>query len=178
MSGHLPQPHFQAIGEMVWQLLRVQTVTSAARKLAVPSEHCHMTTVKPNCVMHWTVMVSPIPFQQRLLDHASIGTLHDDCCLNNLYFTSVVEPKANSCFHEQESLILTAEKIVNIMCTNLVLTDPMRYCNYCDVISVYSLNSQKLPGCFSYSLGMGLYFLWPELVLLASLFHLHFNHSW
>jgi len=61
--GHLPLPHSQAIGEMVWQLLQVQTVTSAARNLAVPSEHCHMKTVKHNCIMHWTVAVMPIPFQ-------------------------------------------------------------------------------------------------------------------
>jgi len=27
------------------------------------SERSHMTTVKPNCVMHWTVAVTPIPFQ-------------------------------------------------------------------------------------------------------------------
>ena len=32
----------------------------------------------------------------------------------------------------------------------------MRYCNYRDVTSVYSLNSQKLPGCFYYGLGMRL----------------------
>ena len=29
----------------------------------------------------------------------------------------------------------------------------MKYCNYCDVTSVYSLNSRKLPGRFSYGLG-------------------------
>ena len=29
----------------------------------------------------------------------------------------------------------------------------MKYCNCHDVTSVYSLNSWKLPGCFSYSLG-------------------------
>jgi len=69
------------------------------------------------------------------------------------------------------------EKIVNIMCTNPVLTGPMKYCNYWNIISVYSMNSQKLPGCFSYSLGMRLHLPWPQLVLLASLFHLHFNHS-
>ena len=27
------------------------------------SERSHMTTVKPNCVMHWTVAVTPIPVQ-------------------------------------------------------------------------------------------------------------------
>jgi len=27
------------------------------------SECSHMTTVKPNCVMHWTVAVTPIPLQ-------------------------------------------------------------------------------------------------------------------
>ena len=27
------------------------------------SERSHMTTLKPNCVMHWTVAVTPIPFQ-------------------------------------------------------------------------------------------------------------------
>ena len=27
------------------------------------SEHSHMTTVKPNCVMHWTVAVTSIPVQ-------------------------------------------------------------------------------------------------------------------
>jgi len=32
----------------------------------------------------------------------------------------------------------------------------MKYCNYCDVTSVYSLNSRKLPGHFSYGLGMRL----------------------
>jgi len=29
----------------------------------------------------------------------------------------------------------------------------MKYCNYRDVTSVYSLNSRKLPGRFSYGLG-------------------------
>ena len=27
------------------------------------SEHCHMTTVNPNCVMHWNITVMPIPFE-------------------------------------------------------------------------------------------------------------------
>ena len=39
-----------------------------------------------------------------------------------MYFTSVVELTANSCFHEQESPILSAGKIVSITCTNPVLT--------------------------------------------------------
>jgi len=42
------------------------------QKLAVQyqsiSEHCHMTTVKPNYVMHWNVAVTPIPFREWLLD--------------------------------------------------------------------------------------------------------------
>ena len=29
----------------------------------------------------------------------------------------------------------------------------MKYCNYRDITSVYSLNSRKLPGHFSYGLG-------------------------
>ena len=33
----------------------------------------------------------------------------------------------------------------------------MKYCNYRDVTSVYSLNSQKLPGRFSYDLGTRLW---------------------
>jgi len=33
----------------------------------------------------------------------------------------------------------------------------MKYCNYRDVTSVYSLNSRKLPGRFSYGLGTRLY---------------------
>ena len=39
------------------------------------------------------------------------------------------------------------------MCTNPVLTGLKRYCNYLDITSVYSLNSQKLPGRFSHGLG-------------------------
>jgi len=27
------------------------------------SERSHMTTVKPDCIMHWTIAVTPIPFQ-------------------------------------------------------------------------------------------------------------------
>jgi len=37
-------------------------------------------------------------------------------------------------------------KIVSITCTNLILTGWMRYCNYRDTTSVYSLNSWTLPG--------------------------------
>jgi len=36
----------------------------------------------------------------------------------------------------------------------------MKYCNYRDITSVYSLNSRKLPGRFSYGLGMRLDRLW------------------
>ena len=39
----LPQPHSQAIGEMAWQIMRVQTVTSTARKLAVPIKFITMS---------------------------------------------------------------------------------------------------------------------------------------
>jgi len=74
------------------------------------SERSHMTTVKPNSIMHWTVAVKPIPLQWQLLDRASVGALHEDLCSNDFYFSSVVEPTANSCFHEQECLILTAGK--------------------------------------------------------------------
>ena len=66
------------------------------------SERCHMTTVKHNWVMYWTDR-----------NRAGIHALHDDCFSNDLYFTSVVEPTANSCFLEQESPILTAGKIVS-----------------------------------------------------------------
>ena len=83
------------------------------------SERSHMTTVKSNCVMHWTVAVTPIPLQQRSLDCASVGTLHDNLSSNDFYFTSVVELTANSCFHEQESPILAAGKIVSITCARL-----------------------------------------------------------
>ena len=71
------------------------------------SERCHMTTEKSNCIMHWTVAVTPIPFQWRLLHHTSIGTLHTDRFSNDLY--------------------------------KLYIT------------SIYSLNSWKFPGCFSYN---------------------------
>ena len=83
------------------------------------SEHCHMTTAKPNCVMHWTIAVTPISLQEWLLDCTSVGAPHDEICSNDFYFTSVVELTANSCFHEQESPILTAGKIVSITCTRL-----------------------------------------------------------
>ena len=53
-----------------------------------------------------------------MLDWASMGALHDDCFSKDLYLTSVVEPTENSCFHEQESPILTAGKIVSITCIN------------------------------------------------------------
>ena len=52
------------------------------------------------------------------IDHASVGALHE-FCPNDFYFTSVVESTTNSCFHEQESPILTAGKIVSITCTKL-----------------------------------------------------------
>ena len=83
------------------------------------SEHSHMTTIQPNCVMHWTVAVMPIPLQKRTLDHTSVGALHDGRSSNDLYFISVVEPTASSWFHEQESPILTAGKIISITCTSL-----------------------------------------------------------
>ena len=38
------------------------------------SEHCKMTTAKPNCIMHRTNTVTPIPFQQQSLDHVTILT--------------------------------------------------------------------------------------------------------
>jgi len=69
--------------------------------------------------MHLTVAVTPIPLQWRSLDRASIGALHNDLCLNDFYFTPVVEPTANSCFHEQKSPILRAAKLVSITCTRL-----------------------------------------------------------
>ena len=63
--------------------------------------------------MHLTITVTPIPLQQRSLDHASVGVLHDGFCSNNFYFTSVVEPTANSCYRKQESSILTAGKVLS-----------------------------------------------------------------
>ena len=74
--------------------------------------------------------------------------MHDDLRSNDFYFTLVVERTANSCFHEQESPILTSGKIVSITCTSCCNEI---YCNYHDVTSVYSLNSRKLPGRFSYT---------------------------
>jgi len=49
----------------------------------------------------------------------------------------------------------------------------MKYCNYHDVTSVYSLNSRKLPGRFSYGLGTRLcacvlYFLYNTLITTVS----------
>ena len=81
------------------------------------SERCHMTTVKPNWVMYWTDR-----------NRAGIHALHDDCFSNDLYFTSVVEPTANSCRYW------------------LVEWD-------CNCTSVHSLNLRKLPGHISYGLG-------------------------
>ena len=77
---------------------------------------------------------------------SSVGALHDNLRSNDFYFTSVVERTTNTCLHEQESPILTTEKIVSITCTSLFV---MKYCNYRDITSVYSLNSWKLPGRFS-----------------------------
>ena len=51
--------------------------------------------------------------QQRSLYHTSVGALHNDFCSNNFCFTSVVELTTKSYFHEQESPILTAGKIVS-----------------------------------------------------------------
>ena len=85
------------------------------------SERSHMTTVKPNCVMHWTVAVTPIPLQSQSLDrHFARWFWFEWLC-----FTSVVEQTLNSCFHQQESPILTAGKIVRVTCT------------CCDITSVY-----------------------------------------
>ena len=70
---------------------------------------------------------------------ARIGALHDDCFSND--------------FHKQERPVLTAGKFVSITCTNPVLIGRMRYCNYLNVRSVYSLNLWKLPDRFSYDLG-------------------------
>jgi len=68
-----------------------------------------MTIGKLDCIMHSnfnTVML--IPFQKRLLDCASVGTVQNGFCLNDFCFTSIVEPAANSSFHEPENLVLTA----------------------------------------------------------------------
>ena len=64
-------PISQAVEEMAWQLLRIQTVTSAARKLAVPIKFQNIVTsqlsltvhVYSNCIMHWNIIVIPISFQ-------------------------------------------------------------------------------------------------------------------
>jgi len=48
----------------------------------------------------------------------------------------------------------------------------MKYCNYRDVTSTYSLNSQKLPGRFSYSLGTRLH------THMHTHTHKNILHSW
>ena len=94
------------------------------------SECSHTTTVNPNSVMHWIVTVTPIPLQYQSLNRATVGALHEDLCSNDFYFTSVVEPTANSCFHEQECPILTAGKIISITCTRLL------ECNFNENIAI------------------------------------------
>jgi len=62
MHGVL-RPHSQATGEMAWQLVRVQTVIPLPESWQYQSNFRsrHMTTVNPNCIIHWTVAVTPIP---------------------------------------------------------------------------------------------------------------------
>ena len=55
-----------------------------------------------------------------------------------------------------DRLLLPFCACLSITCVNPLLTGPMRYCNYCDVTSIYSLNSRKSSGHFSYDLGMRL----------------------
>ena len=58
---------------------------------------------------------------------------------------------------------------VSITCVNPLLTGPMKYCNYCDVTSIYSLNSRKLSGRLSYNLGMRLSMAQTEVLVKSPL---------
>ena len=69
----------------------------------------------------------------------------------------------------QASMLVGVLPHVSITCVNLLLTGPMRYCNYCDVTSIYSLNSQKLTGRFSYDLGMRLSMAQTEVLVKSPL---------
>jgi len=69
--------------------------------------------------------------------HTGIGALHNDRFSKDLYFTSVIEPTASSCFHEQESPILQL---------------PWCYIHI-------QLDSRNFPGRFSYGLGTRLVLL-------------------
>ena len=52
--------------------------------------------------------------------------------------------------------VTVCSQLEKITRTNPVFTGWMRYCNCRDISIVYSLNSRKSPGCFSYGLGMRL----------------------
>ena len=86
--------------------------------------------------MHWSIAsIMPIPFQWRLLNCPCVGTLHDDFCLKDFCFTSIVlEPAANSCFHDEERHFLTDGKNYkyhvhwsDIHCLNEILQLLWRY---------------------------------------------------
>ena len=102
-------------------------MNSAARKLAVLIKFQIVTIIKviASCDCH-----SPY-----LVDLASVGILVQQLLLD----ISVVEPAANSCFHEQKVGFLHALIHYSLNCR--------------DVTPKYSLNLWKFPGHFPYGLG-------------------------
>ena len=100
--------------------------------------------------MHWSIAVTPIPLV------TSVSTLTEDFCWNDFCFTSVVKPAANSCFHKQESPVLTAGKPLSITCTNQYSLFEWAVAVVLHPYTVWT--GVCFPGCFSvYILGTRLY---------------------
>ena len=84
----------------------------------------HDTTAK-SVASCWKITVTLIPFQLCLVDllnQASTGNLHYSFCSSHFCWTAVLEPTAKSCFHKQESPVLSSWKLISITCTNPIIS--------------------------------------------------------
>ena len=81
------------------------------------SEHCHMTPVNPiaSCL---NVAVTPCNnVFSKLLNRASVGTLHEHCCLNDFCFTFMQQTVASMSMKGQFSQLEISHALIQYLPT-------------------------------------------------------------
>ena len=116
---------------------------------------CHlMTTVKPNCIMHWN---GPCSHTDSI--SIAVAQSHQCRCSARWFFfrgTSVyfISRNCSKWLPSMSRKALFSQLEVSQAPIRYSLLDWDMHCH--DIAPVYSLNLLKLPGRFPYSLGMGL----------------------
>jgi len=109
----------------------------------------HLQLAPREAVAHNGFLCATVPTTSPLWVGSQVLYYPHDGIWSNNFCLTFAELATNSCFHDQESAVLSSYKkswaLFEIHCLNEKMKLPR--CS-----SIYSLNSQRLPCCFSYAL--------------------------